>query len=124
MAFYSYIELEGKRYATSQKAWAPTPKKPMTARITIDGAPDVTYGGGTLKTWKGDIMVDITPRGAQWGSVADIRAALALRRGLAFKDHYGTSYTVHFGEWSERSLMPDWENPENTMFFTVQLSGV
>ena len=42
-----YIELDGYCYKTIVKTWnPPTPRKPMTVRVNVDGTLDVTYACG------------------------------------------------------------------------------
>jgi hypothetical protein len=51
----NYIELDGHKYVTPFGKWVPVIDKPSTARITLDGDLDVTYGPATWKKWQGMI---------------------------------------------------------------------
>ncbi len=127
MTFKNYIELDGRRYMTSAQSWAPEASTPANIRLLINGNLDATYGQGSLKVWSGDIMVDNSPPNdggsPAWGTVDELRASLVKRTGLAFKDHYGTAYTVHVTGYKEASLSPKWDGANNTMYFSVSLIG-
>ena len=43
---------------------------------------------------------------------------------LTFRDHYNNLYTIHAGEYKERSNTPKWDGASNTWFVAVKLMGV
>lgn len=124
MAFYNYIILDGKRYATLQKAWEPGMMSPQTTRITLAGDLDATFGAANLFVWEGDIKADITPRAAEWGSPTDIETTLAKKQKLSFTDHYGVAHTVTVSGYKKRSIQPDYENSDNSLMYSVMIKGV
>ena len=68
-----YIELDGYCYKTTVKTWnPPTPRKPMTVRVNVDGTLDVTYACGRPLTWGGEIKLAGTPSGHTAGSGQDL----------------------------------------------------
>lgn len=119
-----YITLDGNKYATLQRSWRPTQPKGSTARVTLNGGLDVTYGALTVQQWNGEIVGDVTSRGAGWGTIATLRTTLAKRTSLGFTDHYGNSYTVHqIGGYQEAPFSPGWDNAESVIYVAVQLVG-
>ena len=121
----NYIVLDGKRYKTLADTWTPQSVAPSSAEIMLDGALSTTYGPVSVMRWSGDIIAPVTPDGAAYGSVADLRTSLLKREQLSFSDHYGTAYTVHAELRSgEKSMGPKWDSPSNEIYFDVALQGV
>lgn len=121
----NYITLDGNKYATLQRSWRPVQPKGSSARVTVNGGLDVTYGALTLNTWTGEIRADVVSRGAGWGTVATLRVTLAKLVGVTLIDHYGASYTVHqIGQYLENSIQPVWDGNSNVIEFSVKLVGV
>ena len=123
MAFYNYIILDGKYYATSAKKWQPMEQKPMTARQLVDGSLDVTYGVQSLKMWEGEIVARVTETRPGYGSSCDIEASLRKLQAVAFTDHFGAAYTVHCQVWRPRSFSTNWGADSNKMFYEVRLAA-
>jgi hypothetical protein len=121
----AYVIINGKKYRTNHKNWRYTPDVPRSERILLDGALDVTYGPASIKRWAGEVVAPVTPDDATWGSVVDLRAALALRQKLTFIDHYGASRPSSFsGPFEERSLSPNWDGPSNTIYVQVKVMAI
>lgn len=118
----AYIELDGLKYATPHKDWAPIMDKPSTVRYTLGGDPDITYGPAVPQAWQGSIRVPVTVTDSTWGMYADLKASLAKLENLAFTDHYGDSYYVAaLGPFAERSMSPKWDSPTNVFHIQVRL---
>ncbi len=124
MAFNNYITLDSLKYKTTHKSWRPAPNVPSTGRVLLSGALDVTFGAVALNTWNGEIVAPVVADAAGWGTIADLRAALAKKQIFTFIDHYGTSFSVYAqGPFTERSAAPDWSVNENVVYVTVKLMG-
>lgn len=116
-----YITLDGKKYKTPAKTWQPVDNKIATARITLQGALDVTYGPASLREWHGEIEAAVTPQ-AGFGSITDLLTSLAKRQILSFTDHYGTAYSVDVsGQMARRSMTPKWDGYSNKWYVQVAI---
>lgn len=123
MAFYSYVTLDTKKYAALQQAWIPSVSNPMTARVTLAGTLDTTWGTDEVYNWQGELRADVTPDSG-YGSPSDLRTSLKKKQQLAFTDHYGVSYNIAVTGFQERSHSPNWEGTDNAMFFAIEIFGV
>jgi len=118
----NYITLDTKKYATPANNWHCITRKPNTARFTLQGDLDVTYGPAVPVYWEGEIIGPVTARATGWGTIANLRTSLAKQESLNFTDHYGSSYTVHsIGDLQERSLSNKWDDPTNVLYISVKL---
>ena len=118
-----YIILDGLKYRTPARSWAPAEHKPASVKSTLLGEVDATYGSTTTVEWRGEIAAPVTAPGTGWGTIADLRLSLKKRLALSFTDHYGTTRTVHvLGPFPERSLSAKWDSPSNTIYKTVQIT--
>jgi hypothetical protein len=120
MAFYEYIQLDGKKYATTRN-WQPSEPKPMTARQLANGNLDVTYGAKNLRTWEGEIIAHVTESRNGYGSASDAETSLRKLQGVTFVDHYGNSCTIHIQQWKPRSMLADWAAASNKIYYMVRL---
>jgi len=125
MASNPYIVLDGKKYATVAKNWQPQTQKPQTARQTLNGDLDVTYGKKGIKAYSGEIVARVAESGerlaAGYGTSSDIETALDKMAGVAFTDHEGNSVTAHVAAWRKRSLTPNWRGSSNKLYYEVKL---
>ena len=116
-----YIILDGKQYATAADNWTPYEDRPLTIRRLLSGASNVTFGPATFTTWRGIIIVDVTPR-AGFGSVDDLRTTYRKRTALSFTDHYGDAFSVVIDRAvDEKSLSPMWTAVDNTFRINATL---
>ena len=60
MAFYDYIVLDGLKYRTLAKQWKPQVNKPATARVTLQGEIEATFGVTNILKWQGIIIAPVT----------------------------------------------------------------
>lgn len=123
MAFNTYITLDGKYYKTLQKNWRELPIVPSTARLLLSGDLDVTYGPTDLMIWEGEIAADVSPASG-YGSDTDLYTTLRKTTTVDFTDHRGTTYSdIHIEATNARSLLPDWDNVNNTIYVAVKITG-
>ncbi len=101
-----YITLDGYKYRTPARNWAPAEHKPASVKTTLLGEVDATYGPTTTYEWRGEIAAPVTSPGTGWGTIADLRLSLKKRSALSFSDHYGVRVRTCTGPFPERSLSP------------------
>lgn len=123
MAFVSYITLDGNKYTTEQKSWVPTITNPSTARVTLAGTLDTTWGTKEMYSFQGSIRADISPA-TGYGTPAQLRTSLKKKQQITFADHYEVLYDMAVQGFEERSHSPGWDAADNAFFFTVQIVGV
>ncbi len=130
MAFYSYIILDGYRYKTLAKQWRPYTVRAATARLTLLGSLEATFGTGTLKKWEGIISTPHgesspgDPDGTLDGNIVTLRLALEKRQVLSFTDHNGIVYDViAVGPFGEQTIQNVWNAASNKYMVQVQLTG-
>lgn len=122
MAFNSYIILDGLRYKTLAKQWKPAITRPASARLTLQGNMEVTFGVGVLNRWEGSIIARPTTADPAYGTIDSLRASLRKTAPLAFTDHYGKEHSVvALGPFQETSLINVWEAAGNKIFVNVTL---
>jgi hypothetical protein len=128
MPFNKYILIDDNagtalKFKTTHRTWKPAPEVPSTARQLLDGNLDVTFAASGLVRWQGEIAAPVTPEGAGWGSIADLRALLAKPQTFTFTDHYGALYAGAYfkGPFPQRSLMPDWTAADNVVYVQVTI---
>lgn len=123
----NYIQLQiggsWKRFRTMARDWTPVDNVQSTVRPTLLGTADVTFAPAAFKEWRGTVEAPVTPDDANWGSIANLRAALELRGALPFIDHYGTQYNVCLigPEFVWRSLKPMWDAASNKFYLPVRI---
>ena len=121
----NYIILDGRKYMTISGQWAPSTARATQIRPLLSGRDDVTFGPAPRKYWDGTIVAPITPVDASWGSVGDMRTSMNKMSVLAFSDHFGVGVSVVLvNPNNEVSYVPDWEQPDNEIKFSVQLTQV
>ena len=130
MAFYPYIILDGYRYKVLAKQWKPSTLRPASARLTLQGDLEATFGVGTLKRWEGLVAAPhgeeapLPADGTQSGNILTLRASLEKRATLAFADHYGAAYTVVAqGPFEEEALQNVWNAASNKYYLRVSLTA-
>lgn len=123
MAFVGYIILDGYKYTTLQQSWVPAVNNPSTARLTLAGGLDTTWGVKEVYSFQGDVKADISPA-TGYGSPDNLRTSLKKKSQLSFTDHYGTAYTIAISGFEERSHSPGWDASDNSFFFTLSMFGV
>lgn len=128
MAFRDYIVLNGYRYKTPARSWKPTTERPATARLTLMGNLEATFGAGALKKWEGTIAAvhgEEAPGpadGTLYGNIFTLRQALQQRSLLMFNDHYGDGYqVVSMGPFDETMLHNVWNALTNKYYVRVTL---
>lgn len=129
MAFYDYIILDGYRYKTLAKQWRPVTARPATARLTLLGEMEGTFGVGTMMRWDGQISVrhgeeaPLPADGSEYGNIFTLRATMQKREALAFTDHNGAAFpeTVMIGPFDETALVNVWNSNTNKYYVRVQL---
>ena len=120
----NYITFDGKKYKTKHGDWVPKPFRPRTVRVTAGGSLDATFGPSAFNIWQGKIIAPVTPDGAGWGSVSDLRASMLKASSLSMTDHYGTAYTVVVvGGGEEESRSPMWDAASNEFLVNITLKG-
>ncbi|MCK5643188.1 MAG: right-handed parallel beta-helix repeat-containing protein, partial [Gammaproteobacteria bacterium] len=108
-AMNSFIVLDGHRYKCMHEDWRPKRSKSSSAQYTLSGNLDMTYGTVTSFEWEGNILAPVTPDDETYGDIDDLRATLAKRTPLSYRDYYGDEYTVHvIGPFTEESRSPMW----------------
>jgi hypothetical protein len=130
MAFYPYVILDGYRYKTLAKQWHPATLRAATARLTLQGNLEATFGVGALKRWEGMIS---TPHGEEatgaadgtlYGNIVTLRTSLQKLQTLPFTDHTGTTYTVvAVGPFGEQTIQNVWDAASNKYYIQVQLTA-
>jgi hypothetical protein len=117
----AYITLDGFKYATIHKQWAPTKERPVVIKKLLSGGRNVTFGPSMTNQWAGVITVPVTPA-TGYGAISDLRATYAKLTTLTFVDHYGVTYSVvidrHVGE---ASLTPVWDAGTNMFQVNITL---
>lgn len=117
----NYVTFDTLKYKAPHGAFGPIRNKPMTERITLSGASDVTYGPGTHIEWVGELFAPVTPEGTGWGDISDLRASFEKREALPFIDHYNNATTVYAsGPHGEISLTPMWDAASNEFRVSVR----
>jgi hypothetical protein len=117
----AYVTFDTLKYSAPHGRFSPARSKPSTARITLSGASDVSYGPGTTREWVG-VLTAPAKADTGWGSIDDLRDTLDKRQALAFIDHYGTAVTVYaIGVHNEMSFTPMWDGDSNTWTVSVRL---
>jgi len=99
-----YITLDGYKYRTPARNWAPAEHKPASVKTTLLGEVDATYGPTTTYEWRGEIAAPVTSPGTGWGTIADLRLSLKKRSALSFSDHYGVR--VRYMYWDRSRSGP------------------
>jgi hypothetical protein len=116
-----YMSLNGKKYATLGRSWQETYNKPGTARVTLLGRTDVTYGPAVITGWDGEIKVPVQAA-TGWGIITDFMTAVQTRAAMTFIDHYSNTYSVHLmGTFQRKSLMNMWDSNSNSFIIPVKL---
>lgn len=123
MAFVSYITLDGYKYTTLQQSWVPTVSNPSTARLTLAGDLDTTWGVAEVYNFSGEVRADVSPASG-YGSPDNLRTSLKKKQQLSFTDHYGTVHSIAVAGFEERSHSPGWDATDNAFFFTLSMFGV
>ena len=123
MAFYGYVILDSLKYAALQQAWVPVINNPSSARVTLAGGLDTTWGSKEVYQFSGELRSDVAPVSV-YGTPAQLRTSLKKKQQLAFTDHYGVAYTIAVSGFEERSHSPNWEGADNCMFLNIQIFGV
>jgi hypothetical protein len=130
MAFYDYVILDGYRYKALAKQWRPLSQHAATARLTLGGVLETTFGVGTLKKWEGLLAAphgEASPGaadGTRNGNIYTLRLTLDKRATLSFTDHNGTVYTVVAqGPFEETSLLNVWNAADNKYYVRVMLTA-
>jgi hypothetical protein len=130
MAFYPYVILDGYRYKTLAKQWRPAALRAATARLTLQGNLEATFGVGALKRWEGLISTphgETAPGAADgtlYGNIVTLRASLQKLQTLPFTDHTGAAYTVvAIGPFGEQTIQNVWDAASNKYFIQVQLTA-
>jgi len=117
----NYILLNDDQYKTIAEAWEPRIVTPREIRVLQDGTLDAAFASVTILEWRGYVEASVTPASEDWGSVADLRAALAVQGSVSFTDHYSSAYTAYISEvGSEDYLSPMWDAASNKM--TVEIT--
>jgi hypothetical protein len=128
MAFYPYIILDGYRYRALARQWRPVPTRSATARLTLQGNLEGTFGAGGMKRWEGLISTthgESSPGAADGtldGNISTLRTSLMKRQALPFTDHTGAAYSVvAIGPFPEQAVQNVWNAPSNKYQVQVQL---
>lgn len=119
-----YVMLDGNKYKAMFGQWSPELAKPSKVRMTLSGSPDVTYGPGVFTRWAGMLITyaDPTQIADGFGSRFDLENTYSKGREVAFTDHEGNSYNVHFvGTLKRKQLTPVTDSVNNRFFFSVAL---
>ncbi len=130
MSFYSYIILDGYRYKALAKQWRPMVLRPSTARMTLQGDLEATFGVGSLIRWEGIISTSHgeaspgTANGSLDGNIYTLRASLKKLTMLPMTDHTGTAYSVvAMGPFSEQTAQNVWNAASNKYYVQVQFTA-
>lgn len=131
MAFYSYVILDGYRYKTLAKQWKPATVRPASARLTLLGDFEATFGAGSLMKWEGLIAVPhgetapLPADGSQYGNIVSLRDTLKKRMALSFVDHNGDPYpeSVLIGPFDEQTLINVWNSASNKYYVRLQITA-
>ena len=122
MAFYDYIVLDGLKYRTLAKQWKPQVNKPATARVTLQGEIEATFGVTNILKWQGIIVAPVTAPAVDFGTVDTLRTSLKKREIVSFSDHYGTEYQVVVtGPFDEQYIQNVWNAVTNKVMITVEI---
>ncbi len=129
MAFYTYIILDGYRYKTLARAWKPQTNRAATARLTLQGNVEATYGPGVMLKWDGMISTPHgesapTPAdGTQYGNIFTLRATVKKTANVSFTDHYGNVYASSslIGPFDETMLTNVWNSSANNYYVRVAI---
>lgn len=118
----AYITIGAYKYVTT-RTWRPSSVKSGTLKLMIDGSLDVTYGPAVVSEWKGSVKADNTPASG-YGTPAQLRTSLETLSGITFIDHDGVSHTGHVFGYDEISLLPDWDNANNSIYFDITIRAL
>jgi len=119
-----YVTLDSKKYKALFGQWGRQKRKPAKIRMLLSGAVDVTYGPGEWYIWEGAFIVPATPDSG-FGAPADLEASYAKTTTLAFTDHDGEEYTVHFvGVLDRKTLTPLLDGLYNRFIYQVRIIRV
>ncbi len=129
MAFYSYIILDGYRYKTLARAWKPQTNRAATARLTLQGSIEATFGAGVMLKWDGSISTphgEASPGAADgtlYGNIYTLRQTLRRAQTVSFTDHYGNVYAsaTLLGPFDEQMLVNVWNSSANNYYVRVQI---
>ena len=118
----NYIVLDGLRFKTPGNNWQPVLNKPASARTTLNGELNVTYGASNMTSWQGTILGPVTPTDSNWGSIDDLRAILRKNESVLVRDHLNNLGVVHLmGPFSETSISNVWDCPRNEIRVSARI---
>ena len=117
-----YITLDGKKYTTVHKQWAPFPERPVVLKKLLSGGRNVTFGPSVTNQLQGAILAAGADPETGFGTINDLRATYAKLTTLSFIDHYGAASTVVIGpKVNENSITPKWDAASNKFQVMVSL---
>ncbi len=114
-----YVSLNGKRYLTARRDFAPKETKAQQINVTLGGKTASQSFGFTDYRWSFTILVQITPDNpAVYGSRADLQTAYG-QDYVTFVDVDGNNHEVFM--LGELPLAPHWALVDPTAHFEVPL---
>ena len=117
-----YITLDNLKYKTTAATWVETEVSPRQLKRLLSSKGDVTFSASAYKTWKGEIVAEITARSADYGTLTTLEASLREKSALSMIDHKGNSCSVYVaGIMEKRSATPDWEGASNKFYIPVEI---
>ena len=115
-----YIVLDGMKYATARRGFAPRRKKSQRVKISLTGKTLSILFAFKDYHWKAPILVELTPTDPEYGSLDDLRVAYD-KEYVTFVDVWGVDQGEVFME-GELPEELDWALVDESAPFEVELS--